>query len=50
MKIIRTWYGNEYFYFCSMILRRLMNMSKKIATLITNLFEDVEYTEPVQAI
>lgn len=49
MKIIRTWYGNEYFYFCSMILRRLMNMSKKIATLITNLFEDVEYTEPVQA-
>ncbi|MFF2857213.1 MULTISPECIES: type 1 glutamine amidotransferase domain-containing protein [unclassified Peribacillus] len=24
-------------------------MSKKIATLITNLFEDVEYTEPVQA-
>lgn len=49
MKIIRTWYENEYFYFCSMILRRLMNMSKKIATLITNLFEDVEYTEPVQA-
>lgn len=49
MKIIRTWYGNEYFYFCSMILRRLMNMSKKIATLITNLFEDVEYTEPAQA-
>lgn len=49
MKIIRTWYGNEYFYFCFMILRRLMNMSKKIATLITNLFEDVEYTEPAQA-
>lgn len=49
MKIIRTWYENEYFYFCSMILRRLMNMSKKIATLITNLFEDVEYTEAVQA-
>ncbi|MDQ0245140.1 hypothetical protein J2S09_002716 [Bacillus fengqiuensis] len=24
-------------------------MSKKIATLITNLFEDVEYTEPAQA-
>ncbi|CAK6481137.1 type 1 glutamine amidotransferase domain-containing protein [Peribacillus castrilensis] len=24
-------------------------MSKKIATLITNLFEDVEYTDPVQA-
>ncbi|QDP41929.1 type 1 glutamine amidotransferase domain-containing protein [Radiobacillus deserti] len=24
-------------------------MGKKIATLITNLFEDVEYTEPVQA-
>lgn len=49
MKIIRTWYGNEYFYFCSIILRGLMNMSKKIATLITNLFEDVEYTDPVQA-
>lgn len=49
MKIIRTWFGNEYFYFCSMILRRLMNMSSKIATLITNLFEDVEYTEPAQA-
>jgi protease I len=26
-----------------------MSMSKKIATLITNLFEDVEYTEPAQA-
>ncbi len=49
MKIIRAWYVNEYFYFCSMILRRLMNMSKKIATLITNLFEDLGYTESAQA-
>jgi protease I len=31
------------------ILRGLIIMSKKIATLITDLFEDVEFTEPAQA-